>query len=150
STSSQGNCAATNDTVICNLGTLASAASATIDIAVNASGSPSNTITNTVTVTGAEHDPDATNDSATVTTMVTAADLAVTMVPSIVGPTVTYTVRVTNNGPAAATGVTPTDPLVHFPTPLPESTSSQGNCAATAARTLTCNLGTLAAASSAT
>jgi len=71
------------------------------------------------------------------------ADLALSAAApatATVGSPVTFTFTITNNGPAAATGVTVTDPLpagtVYF-----SSSSSQGSCSGTS--TVVCSLGTL-------
>lgn len=92
----------------------------------------------------------ATFDDETVTAniVVVAADLQVT---GSVGPTIentpaTKTMTVTNNGPSTATSVTLTDAL---PGAFIGATASQGSCV-NAVNTVTCNLGTLNAAASAT
>jgi len=74
------------------------------------------------------------------------ADLVVTKTdspdPVAVGSTLTYTVSVTNNGPADATGVTLTDTLPAGVT-FVSATPSQGSCTHSGG-TVTCPLGTLA------
>lgn len=79
------------------------------------------------------------------------ADLAVTKVdspdPVAVGSNLTYTITVTNNGPATATGVTLTDTLPANVTFI-SATSTQGTCTGTS--TVTCNIGTLGANASRT
>jgi uncharacterized repeat protein (TIGR01451 family) len=82
----------------------------------------------------------------------TVADLSVTKSdspdPVRVGNNLTYTLTITNNGPAAATGVTVTDTIpkgVSFVS----ATSSQGSCTRSS-RTVTCSMGTLANAAQAT
>lgn len=72
------------------------------------------------------------------------ADLAVTKSdspdPVGIGNNLTYTVTVTNNGPATATGVTLTDTLPANVT-FVSATPSQGSCTGTS--TINCNIGTL-------
>jgi len=77
------------------------------------------------------------------------ADLAVTNVPTstFFPASLTYTITVTNNGPTQSTGVTLTDTLATGLT-FVSATPSQGTCTGTT--TITCNLGTLNGAASAT
>ena len=67
-TPSQGTCTQTGVTVTCDLGTMASGDSATIQVAVLAT--TAGVLTNTACVSGAASDPDATNDCASVDTVV--------------------------------------------------------------------------------
>jgi uncharacterized repeat protein (TIGR01451 family) len=79
------------------------------------------------------------------------ADLAVTMTdspdPISVGSVLRYSITVTNNGPATATGVRIVDPLPSGLTPV-SVTTSQGTC--TGSTAITCSLGSLAASARAT
>src|SRR5262249_40818578 len=78
---------------------------------------------------------------------VNGADLAVTKSgPAFAqsGGTISYTITARNTGPAAASGVTVTDPLPAGET-LVSAVPSQGSCVA-----VTCNLGSIAASGSAT
>jgi uncharacterized repeat protein (TIGR01451 family) len=85
---------------------------------------------------------------------VTKADLSVTKAdspdPAKAGGTLTYTVVVTNNGPATATGVTMTDQLpkqAGFGT----VTTTQGSCThKPAKRSVSCTIGTLSGGATAT
>jgi uncharacterized repeat protein (TIGR01451 family) len=84
----------------------------------------------------------------TIDVTVNGADLAVTKSgPAFAqsGGTITYTITARNNGPAAATGVTVTDPLPAGET-LVSAVPSQGSCAGS----ITCTLGAIASGSSAT
>ncbi len=78
-----------------------------------------------------------------------AADLSITKsaTPLVVGGDGSYTLVVTNNGPAPATAVIVTDPL---PTTVTATgvTATQGSCSGTT--TISCNVGTLAVGASAT
>ena len=80
-----------------------------------------------------------------VETPVAKADLSITKSdspdPVIAGETLTYTLVVTNNGPAEATGVIVTDMLPGELT-LVSATASQGSCGAPE---VTCDLGSIAA-----
>ncbi len=146
-TPSQGSCSESGGTVTCNLGNLTSGNGATVTITVtpNTAG----TITNTASVTGNEGDPDTSNNSASEsTTVIAAADLAVTKSdspdPVLLGLGLTYTVTVINNGPNNATGVTLTDTLPGSVT----FGSATGSCSESGG-TVTCNLGSLASGNSA-
>ena len=96
----------------------ANAQTLTITATVNAPTPPAlpATLTNTATVTGAdEPDPNPGNNTGTATETPQYADLAVTKTTSNVTPNVgesiTYTITLTNNGTATATGVELTDTL---------------------------------------
>ena len=147
-TTTQGTCTGTQ-TVTCSLGTIANGASATITI--RATPTAPGTFTNTASVTSVSKDPSNANNSSSVTTRVIAADLTISKVaspsPVSVGITLTYTVKVKNLGPDAATGVTISDTLPSQVT-LPSSTPSQGTCFGNP--TVTCALGNLAPNATAT
>ena len=109
----------------------ANAQKLTITATVNAPTPPAlpATLTNTATVTGAdEPDPNPGNNTGTATETPQYADLAVTKTTSNVTPNVgesiTYTITLTNNGTATATGVELTDTLpnnVSFVSATPQS-----------------------------
>ena len=98
---SQGFCNG-NNLIRCSLGTLASGASATINVVIypNANG----IITNSASVSSGVADPSTRNNSASLSATVDSkSDVAVSITPSAasvrVGTAITYIVRVTNNGP---------------------------------------------------
>ncbi len=101
-------------TGVWTIGSLANAASASLQVTatVNATGP----YANTATVTGNESDPVPGNNTSTNTPVpVPQADLAVVKtvnnaMPSV-GSNVTFTLTVTNNGPSSASGVSLTDQL---------------------------------------
>ena len=145
-------------TITCtDSGTLAvtGTASFTLVLQVNA-GTPSGTnITNTVTATAANIVPGITTNTASATVVVanaSSADMAIaktgTPNPVTEGTLLTYTLTVTNNGPASATNVTVTDTLPSVVTYLSISTT-QGSCSE-AGGTVVCLLGTMANAGTAT
>ena len=117
-TPSQGTCSQTSGTVTCNLGSIASGASATVTIEVTPN--QEGTITDTVGVSSTTIDPDTANNRDSQDTTVVAAperqaDLTLTKSdrsdPVTVNRRLRYTLRIRNNGPDAATGLTVTDQL---------------------------------------
>ncbi len=101
-------------TGVWNIGTLNNAANATLSI--TATVLSSGTYTNTATVSTLDQfDPDNTDDSASETVVPPLADLAITKLVNNVSPNVgdliTFTITLTNNGTAAASGVEVTDLL---------------------------------------
>jgi uncharacterized repeat protein (TIGR01451 family) len=112
------------------------------------------TVTNTATVAGggeANTANDTATDVANVLPLID-ADVAITKTaspnPVRQGNTLTYTLGITNNGPAVATNVTVTDTLpsqVSFVS----DTSTQGTCSL-ASGTVTCSLGTMVSGATAT
>src|SRR6185437_6181469 len=136
----------------CSLGAMVSGQTKTITSTFQV---PSNyttpgTITNTATVSGVTPDSDSTNNSAMLSTTLGApsADLAITKTgpaTAIPGNSISYTITVTNNGPSDAASVTVTD-VTPAGLNFVSATPSAGSCSGTA--TVTCNLGTVAAAQS--
>jgi len=111
---------------------------------------PGTVISNTITVSSTVTDPTPANNTATSTTVVaspTQADVAIlkTASPEPVnqGTNLTYTLQVTNNGPAVAQGVTVSDPLppeVSFTS----VSATQGSCIYTAGTTtVSCTLNSI-------
>ncbi|MFZ5863100.1 MAG: DUF11 domain-containing protein [Nitrospirota bacterium] len=150
-TPSQGTCSGTT-TITCSIGTLNNAASATVTIVVTPTAAAAGTLSNTATVTSSVSDPNTSNNSSTTgTTVNPAANLSIIKSdspdPVLAGQNLTYSITVTNNGPSSATGVTVTDT---FPANvvLVSATPSQGSCSGTT--TITCALGTVANAATAT
>ena len=88
-----------------------------------------------------------------VVSVVASADLSVTIsdspMPALLGSDLTYTITVTNNGPATATGVVMTDTLPAFADYI-SSSPSQGDSCSQAAGIVTCNLGTISDGANAT
>ena len=133
-------------TVTCTIAALASGGSATFTLVLNTSATAAGTISNTTTITSATGDPNAANNTSTAAVTVAAAlaDLSIAKSASagnvIPGTNVIYTIVVTNNGPATATGVTVTDVLPAAMT-FVSATTTQGSCTGTT--TVTCNVGSI-------
>jgi len=113
---STGSWSGSGGTLVCNFGTLAVSNSATATLTVASPASPT-LMTNSVTVAANEADANTANNTATVVTAVNSptADLAIGMSdspdPVNSGNNLTYTIVVTNLGPATATGIVVTDTL---------------------------------------
>jgi uncharacterized repeat protein (TIGR01451 family) len=155
------NCGATiplvggTGTISCTIATLALNATASFPLVVkvNSGTAPGASISNTANINvpcSAVTDPNCANNSASTIVIVaspTQADVAIlkTASPEPVdqNTNITYTLQVTNNGPAVAQGVTVNDPLPAQVSFTSVSTT-QGTCTYTVATTtVNCNLGSL-------
>jgi uncharacterized repeat protein (TIGR01451 family) len=92
------------------------ASNGVVSLVITVQPTVAGTITNTCSTSGTSVDPTPANNSASiVTTVISAADLALAQIAStsqvFIGNTVTYTIFVTNLGPLTATGVVITDTL---------------------------------------
>ena len=150
---SQGTPCVALTTVTCNLGTIANGAIATVSIVVTPGSA--GTVNNSASVSSSVTDYNVANNSASASTIVndaTTADLGITQSdspdPARAGELLTYTLTVTNQGPADATGVTVTDTLPS-PATFGSAISSQGT-ACTKTTGVTCVLGNIAKDGSAT
>ncbi len=140
--------------VTCALGTLAPGTAATATIDVRIASTATSSVSNVATITAAEEDPDSINNSAVVHTNVKAgADLSIAKIalpdPAAAGGTLAYSLRVVNNGPSLATGVSITDTLpagAKFISVTSTATSTCGEIGGT----VTCALGSLAAGATTT
>lgn len=115
---SQGTCAQSGQTITCNVGALASGASATITLdAVVQASAAATTVANSATIAGAQLDPDPANNASPAASTAIAAsaelalDLTVDRPTANVGDTLNYGFTLTNNGPSTATGITFTPTL---------------------------------------
>ncbi|MDX6647145.1 MAG: large repetitive protein [Miltoncostaeaceae bacterium] len=139
---SQGQCSIAGIVVTCNLGGLASGATATVTIRVQAL--VAGAVADSASVTATEMDPVTTNNSASVTTTVNlAVDLGLTAqgptAPVPAGGLIVYRFVVTNNGPSPASSVLLEDTLPAGVT-VAEAIPDQGVCTP-AGQVLSCSLG---------
>lgn len=145
---SQGTCSFAGGVVNCLLGTIAGSetlfgtASVTIRVVPQSPG----TLSNSAQINADQGDPDAANNTAAATTMVKpGADLAVTVEdapdPVVAGAELTYTTRVTNQGPNEGSGSTLTQTLPSTVDAV-SFEPSQGECLL-AGTLLTCSLGSI-------
>lgn len=125
-----------------------SAAQLPLVVKVSASATPGTVISNTANIGPTTNDVNPANNTSTATTVVaspTQADVAIvkTAAPEPVdqGATLTYTLQVTNNGPAVAQNVNVSDPLPSQVTFVSVSTT-QGTCSQSAG-TVSCSLGSV-------
>jgi uncharacterized repeat protein (TIGR01451 family) len=144
-------------TITCTDGSFAvSTVTFTLVLQVNAGTASGTNIAETATATASNIVPNLTSNSATATVVVAnanSADMAIvkTATPNTNvadGDTLTYKLAVTNNGPATATNVIVTDTLPTDVTYLSVNTTA-GTCSE-AGGTVTCLLGTMADAGTAT
>ena len=146
-------------TITCtDSGTLAvnGTATFTLLLQVNAGTTSGTNITDTVTATAANIVPGITTNTASATVVVASAnsaDVAIVKTgspnPVTQGTPLTYTLTITNNGPASATNVTVTDTLPSVVTYLSATATPSGSCSE-ANGVVTCLLGTIANAGTAT
>jgi large repetitive protein len=140
----------TSGSGVWSVGSLASGATATLQIVatVTQAGPHTNTATKTAED---QQDPNAANDSASAVVNGQQSDLSLTKTdapdPVAPGADLTYTITVTNNGPSSAQNVTVNDTLPTGTT-FGSATPSQGSCAGTT--TVSCALGSIANGASAT
>ncbi len=150
------NCGATippvggTGTITCTIASIPSGTSYNFPLVVkvNPATAPGTTISNVPNISAVTVDPNGANNSATANTVVaspTQADVSIlkTASPEPVNQStnLTYTLQVTNNGPAVAKGVIVTDPIPAQVTYV-SSSATQGACVQ-AAGTVTCNIGTI-------
>ena len=153
-TASQGTCSIAQQYVRCALDQLDGGNAATVAITVDAV--QAGTLYNTASVMGQAYDPYEGNNTATTTTDVqsgqSAADLSVTnsvdQASANSGGNLTYTITVSNAGPAVATGSHLSDQLPAGAQFLSASTN-EGTCAGSATN-VACELGDLPSGGSAT
>jgi uncharacterized repeat protein (TIGR01451 family) len=149
-TPSAGTCANAAGTLVCDLGSLASGAAATIQLRVTLA--EAGDTRNVVQVTTSTPDSKPSNNQSATSSTTEQADVALTKTTRsrrpLIGQTVTYTITARNAGPALARGVVITDPI---PASLKyvSAKASSGSCTVTQSA-LVCNVGDIAPGRSAT
>jgi uncharacterized repeat protein (TIGR01451 family) len=155
STPGSPQCSHSGSSVSCNLGQLNAHSSQKVTIVAAVNLLASGSLTDDTQVTASTPDPDQGNNSAQeVTTVIPTssplADLVIgidsTPDPVDTGQSITYTVAITNNGPANAAGVVVTNSLPSQASFLSSSPASP-DCSQSG-RLVTCNLGQLNASGS--
>ncbi len=142
-------CSATVGEITCVIGDLTAGTGTTVEFELEVSSATITEVANVATVKGDQPDPDHSNDSSEVKTMIGAvADLAIhksgPAQPVLLGNTFQYTLEVENRGPSDAVAVEVEDALpaqVEFL----EATTSAGVCDSAPAGVLTCEIGNLVA-----
>jgi uncharacterized repeat protein (TIGR01451 family) len=154
------NCFAT--TYYCNIASFPVGSSTTFTVVANVGSAVASgtVITDTANVSATTIDPNPSNNSATVTTIVATAgqaDLGITKTgtpnPVLAGNNITYTIVVTNNGPATSSNVTMTDTLPANTTVVsitPPSTPTGWTCPAASGGSQTCTNSSLGASTTST
>lgn len=149
-TPSQGSCTHTATTVSCNLGTLGSGASATVQINLTANSAGTITLNSSVSMDQTDATP-ADNSATVQITVLTPPDLALSASvqnnPNTVGDQGNVTDTITNSGQENATNVQFTDPAAGFT--INQADPSQGSCTHTDT-TVSCSLGTIGPGATAT
>jgi len=137
-------------TITCTDATFAPGGTATFPIVVQASATnpPGTVITNTANIGPTASDPYLANNTATSMTTVTSATQADVSIVKTASPepvdqntNLTYTLEVTNNGPAVAQGVAVSDPLPSAVT-FTNVSATQGTCTQSGG-TVNCTIGTM-------
>jgi uncharacterized repeat protein (TIGR01451 family) len=128
-----------DDTVLWDIGDLASGTDATMNVLVRVKLEAfvtASSVNNTAEVYGMEFDPDLTNNKVIESTTIRSTDLAITKTtdPETVneGEPFTWTVTVTNNGPENATDVTVVDMYEYYFADISNITVSKGTTGNTA------------------
>lgn len=157
-TPSQGSCSHTGGIVTCPLLNLGQGSSASVIVKVQVPSSRlegQTLINNPASVTATEPDANTgNNQDSEPTGVIVRTDLAISKTTSsasvALGNLITYTLRVTNNGPSDATGVTVTDSLPGGAggVNLVSVSSTLGSCIGTT--TISCSLGDMVSGSVAT
>ncbi len=145
-TGSDPACSAVGQSVTCTFGAIANGATATKNIVASTSAAAAPEVTNAAVVAGAQFDQNGANNLDDQTTTVNSADVSIEKTdspdPVDAGDDVTYTLKVTNDGPSDAADVEVTDTLPAGLTFNP--TGTDADCSE-AGGTVTCDFDTVAA-----
>lgn len=146
--SDDGGCTQSGTAVNCDVGNLASGDSASVHVVAQANSSAAGTtVTNEATVSGAQDDPDTSNNGDSANVDVTSADLAVTATldpaDPVAGQGEDVKIDAVNNGPSPATGVVLTSTLPAGLNDVTATADGGVNCTVSDT-TITCPVGPLA------
>jgi uncharacterized repeat protein (TIGR01451 family) len=154
-TPGQGNCGASGQTVKCNLGTLPAGGTALVTITANVAASAAgSTLKNTASASANEPiaQPELASSQASITPVAAPkppppeADLALVKTVNHssgrTGEELTYTIKVTNHGPATATSPTVTDAF-SSPVTFVSAHTSSGSCTHSNGHPTVCHLNSL-------
>lgn len=137
----------------CSLGNIISGGGASITVVSRVkTGTPNGTVlSNGAVVSGSSSDPDNGNNTQTaITNVIARADLAIAKTADAAqykpNTVITYRIRVTNNGSSDAQNVEVVDTLPEMKQAVYSSNTNPGGCIFQAPKSLTCSLGTMAAA----
>jgi uncharacterized repeat protein (TIGR01451 family)/LPXTG-motif cell wall-anchored protein len=145
----QGTCVTT---IACALGTIAAGSTISVTVSAALASTHAGPLSNTAAATTTDPDPNAANNTSTVSTPVaTAADLSIAKTANatfVAGADATYTLTATNNGPSVAQSTVVADTL---PAGLTFVSAAGAGAACTASGSaLTCNLAAVASGAAVT
>jgi uncharacterized repeat protein (TIGR01451 family) len=147
---SAGSCAQSAGKVVCAIGALAQGASVSASIRVSAAAAITGTLSSSALAATSDNDANASNNSATATTRVvplsSSADLRLSATANAsslsLGQPLTYTISISNQGPAAASNLTATIKLA--PSIVFRTASGSGWTCSRSDTTVTCTRPSLA------
>ncbi len=148
-----GACSLAGTTLTCPVGVIAAGTTATVTVTGTVDPAATGSLVNTATVSATTGDPDSTDNTGSVTTVLsTAADLSIdkTGGTAVAGGPVTWSIAVRNAGPSNATGVTVADSVPGAVGTLTATFGAASTPCAINGNNVSCDIGTLPAGASTT